>query len=113
MSKNRIHTKKAAAKAENEGKKAEVVILGIDVHAERQVVVRQVDGQTPQPAQSFSREGLLNWVARQLKLAKEVWSCYEAGPFGYGLHRELAAMGVKNLVVRPRGGEGVGRYEKR
>jgi transposase len=30
-----------------------------------------------------------------------VHSCYEAGPFGYGLHRELVALGVQNLVVQP------------
>ena len=28
-------------------------------------------------------------------------SCYEAGPFGYGLHRDLVALGVRNLVVQP------------
>ena len=28
--------------------------------------------------------------------------CYEAGPFGYGLHRQLEALGIKNLVVCPR-----------
>jgi len=27
-----------------------------------------------------------------------VHSCYEAGPFGYGLHRDLVALGVRNLV---------------
>jgi transposase len=31
-----------------------------------------------------------------------VHSCYEAGPFGYVLHRRLTALGVHNLVVRPR-----------
>ncbi len=29
-------------------------------------------------------------------------SCYEAGPFGYVLHRQLERLGVRNLVVRPR-----------
>lgn len=75
MSKTTVETKKAAAKAE-------VILLGIDVHIEKQVVVRQIDGQTPQPAQSFTREDLLHWVCKQLKLAKEVRTCYEAGPFG-------------------------------
>jgi hypothetical protein len=28
--------------------------------------------------------------------------CYEAGPFGYVLHRQLAALGVTNYVIRPR-----------
>lgn len=28
-------------------------------------------------------------------------SCYEAGPTGYGLHRELTGLGVRNQVVAP------------
>jgi transposase len=53
----------------------------------------------PQPAQKFSPAALLEWVQRQREGAEAVWSCYEAGPFGYGLHRQLEAMGVHNLVV--------------
>jgi transposase len=75
--------------------------LGIDVHADSYRVVRQVDHATPQPAQKFSPEGFLSWVKKQLELAEEVHSCYEAGPFGYGLHRQLEQMGVHNLVIRP------------
>jgi hypothetical protein len=30
-----------------------------------------------------------------------VHSCYEAGPFGYGLHRALVALGIENIVVQP------------
>jgi transposase len=30
-----------------------------------------------------------------------VHSCYEAGPFGYGLHRQLVALGIHNVVVQP------------
>jgi len=87
---------------QNASGKAEVILLGIDAHADKQVVVRQVDGLTPQPAQQFTHDRLLRWAAKQLTLGKEVYSCYEAGPFGYGLHRELEAIGVTNLVVRPR-----------
>lgn len=103
-------TKKVNKKAS--AAKAEIILLGIDVHAEKQVVVRQVDAQTPQPAQSFSRSGLLSWVKKQQSLAKEVRTCYEAGPFGYGLHRELEALGVENLVVRPRNWDEYGKNVK-
>ena len=61
----------------NTTSRAEVILLGLDIHAERQVAVRQIDGQTPQPAQRFTEEGLLKWVKRQLSLAKEVYTCYE------------------------------------
>jgi transposase len=76
--------------------------LGIDVHADSYVVVRQVDQATPQPAQRFTLEGLLGFVRRQVAVAQAVYSCYEAGPFGYVLHRRLTALGVYNMVVRPR-----------
>jgi len=81
--------------------KAKSIKLGIDVHADSYRVVRQVDHATPQPAQKFSPEGFMVWVKKQLTLAEEVHSCYEAGPFGYGLHRQLEAMGIHNLVIRP------------
>src|ERR1700679_1120081 len=81
---------------------AKVILLGLDVHAETITVVRQIDGEMPQPGQKFSPAGLLEWMKRQREQAEAVWSCYEAGPFGYGLHRQLEALGVRNLVVGPR-----------
>jgi transposase len=81
---------------------AKVILLGLDVHAETITVVRQIDGEMPQPGQKFSPAGLLEWMKRQREQAEAVWSCYEAGPFGYGLHRQLEALGVRNLVVCPR-----------
>jgi transposase len=84
------------------GARAEVIKLGLDVHASSIVVVRQIDAQAPQPAQRFSPEQFLAFVRRQTNRAEAVHSCYEAGPFGYVLHRQLATLGVQNLVVRPR-----------
>jgi transposase len=105
MSKKQIPPKTKSAKIE-------VIYLGIDVHTEKQVVVRQMGADTPQPAQRFNREKLIHWIARQLELAEEVYTCYEAGPFGYGLHRELEAMGVHNVVVRPRNWDEYGQKVK-
>lgn len=79
----------------------EVIKLGIDAHARWYHVVRQVDGATPQPVQKMDLEGLLRFVAKQQRLAKGVWSCYEASGFGYHLHRQLTALGVQNVVVQP------------
>src|SRR5215469_13577424 len=81
--------------------KAKSIKLGIDVHADSYRVVRQVDHATPQPAQKFGPEAFLLWVKKHLVLAEEVHSCYEAGPLGYGLHRQLEAMGIHNRVIRP------------
>ena len=66
-----------------------VIKLGIDVHLDRYVVVRQIDGGAPQPPQRFSPTQFLAWAQKQTALARQVYSCYEAGPFGCGLHRKL------------------------
>ena len=79
----------------------QTIKLGLDVHAESIVVVRILDQCPPQPAQKFSPAGFRSWVKRQVGLAEQVHSCYEAGPLGYGLHRELVRAGVNNLVVQP------------
>jgi transposase len=89
-----------------------VIKLGIDVHLERYVVVRQFDGSAPQPAQRFSPAEFLQWAAKQSELAERVYSCYEAGPFGYRLHRQLSGMGVTNYVVRPRDWDEYGKKVK-
>lgn len=80
---------------------AKRIKLGIDVHADSYRVVRQIENAAPQPAQRFSPDEFLVWVRKQLDQAEEVFTCYEAGPFGYGLHRKLESMGIKNVVVRP------------
>lgn len=84
------------------GAKAEVIYLGIDAHAQKQVVVVQVDATTPKPAQSMSFDGLLKFAAKQTREARRVVACYEAGPCGYTLCRELIALGVEAMVVRPK-----------
>jgi transposase len=79
----------------------QTIKLGLDVHAETIVVVRILDQSAPQPAQKFTPQKFLEWVKKQVLLADAVHSCYEAGPFGYGLHRQLVALGLHNVVVQP------------
>jgi transposase len=81
--------------------KLKTLKLGLDVHADSIVVVRILENSAPQPAQRFTPAKFLEWMKTQLPLAEAVHSCYEAGPFGYGLHRDLVALGVRNLVVQP------------
>ena len=81
--------------------KAQTIKLGLDVHADTIVVVRIVDHSAPQPAQKFTPAKFSQWIKTQLAQAEKVYSCYEAGPFGYGLHRELIGLGLQNLVVQP------------
>ena len=82
-------------------KKFQTIKLGLDVHADTIVVVRIQDHSAPQPAQKFRPAKFLTWVKTQFALAEAVHSCYEAGPFGYVLHRTLVGMGVQNRVVQP------------
>lgn len=98
-------TTKTAAKARH-------IKLGIDVHKRRYVVVRIIDGGTPQPPQSFTPEDFLAWAQKQQALAEQVFTCYEAGPFGYGLHRRLEKLGNTNYVVRPRDWDEYGQHVK-
>lgn len=90
-----------------------MVCLGLDIHERQITVVRQIDGLQPQPAQRFSREGLLAWVARMTGTGGTVHSCYEAGCFGYTLHRELCAAGVDNHVIAPENWCGAAKTDKR
>ena len=79
----------------------QVIKLAIDAHAKFYMVARQIDNTPPQPPQKFSREELLKFIAKQVALAERVYTCYEAGCFGYGLHREIQALGATNLVIAP------------
>jgi transposase len=88
--------------------KAKCIKLGIDVHADSYRVVRQLDHATPQPAQKFTPKDFLVWARKQLEQGEAVHSCYEAGPLGYGLHRDLIAMGVQNVVIRPQNWDELG-----
>jgi transposase len=77
------------------------VKLGLDVHADQITVCQQNDGQVPKPAQKLSWPALLERAQSLVEGGAEVLSCYEAGPCGYGLHRQLTALGVTNVVVVP------------
>lgn len=76
--------------------------LALDVHLQSYVVAMQYDGSSPKPPQRFSPKDFLTWVGKKVGEGQQIISCYEAGPFGYVLHRQLTALGVTNYVIRPR-----------
>jgi len=78
-----------------------VIKLGIDVHIEKYVVVMKIDGSAPQRAKRFTPAEFIAWAQALSTQCDELHSCYEAGPFGYTLHRRLTQMGVTNHVIRP------------
>lgn len=98
MDTERTTQARSEAKAKEE---VTIIKLGLDVHADQITICRQEEGLAPQPAQKMSWEKALAWIGQQVGEGRKVFSCYEAGPCGYGLHRKLEAMGVSNLVVAP------------
>jgi transposase len=82
-------------------KKYSVIKLALDTHADTVVVVQQIEHSQLQPPQRMSGKQFLAWVDKPLSQAQRVVSCYEAGPTGFWLHRQLVARGVDNLVVCP------------
>lgn len=79
-----------------------VIKLGIDVHQTFYVVVIQEGGGNPKPAQRFKKEAFLYWVAKlKQKSGAQIHAVYEACGFGFGLQRQLTALGIACYVVCP------------
>src|SRR4051794_15857262 len=73
--------------------------LGIDVH---HVVVQQAGGTNPKPPQRFAKQAFLHWAAKlKQRRGAEVYAVYEACGFGFGLQRQLSALGIECYVVCP------------
>src|SRR6266516_6851418 len=70
-----------------------VIKLGIDVHQDFYVVVMQVGGSNPKPPQRFQKEAFLYWAAKLAGSGAQVHAVYEACGFGFGLQRNLTALG--------------------
>lgn len=81
--------------------KAETIKVGMDLHARDVVVCVQLDGALPQRPQKMSTAQLLRVVEGLIGAGRRVYSCYEAGPCGYALHRALIGVGALNYVVVP------------
>jgi transposase len=91
---------------------AVTIKLGLDVHATQVTVCRQWDGRLPQPAQQLGAAQVLKLVEEHVARGHRVYTCYEAGPCGYGLHRALAERGATNYVVAPQRWDERGRRVK-
>lgn len=91
--------------------KAEMIKLGMDLHARDVFVSVQLDGAVPQRAQKMTTAELLTLVRGLIAVGRKVYACYEAGPCGYGLHRELVAAKATSYVVVPEA-LGNGRKQK-
>lgn len=77
--------------------------VGLDVHSER-IVIASLVGQTREPAVSDipnDAKVIRRTFQRLAREAYELRCCYEAGPCGFELHRQLTAMGIVCEVVAP------------
>src|SRR5712692_11410871 len=78
-----------------------VIKLGIDVHQDFYVVVEQVGGSNPKPPQRFQKEAFVHWAVKLKSQGTKVHAVYEACGFGFGLQRNLTALGIHCYVVCP------------
>jgi len=81
--------------------KAKVVKAGIDEHARDVVVCLKLDGSQAMRALKLTKDGLLALLKQLKEAGLIVYSCYEAGPCGFVLHRRLVAAGIENIVIAP------------
>jgi transposase len=80
-----------------------VRFVGLDVHARSiAVAVAESDGSAPENLATIPNEtaGLLKQL-RKLGPLGSLRVCYEAGPTGFGLCRDLKSAGVDCIVVAP------------
>lgn len=78
-----------------------VIKLTQDVHAHFFVSCLQEEGQQPKALRKMDPKSHIKWVAELVTQSEKVYSCYEAGPTGFSLHRQLTALGVENIVIVP------------
>src|SRR6266481_1068739 len=76
--------------------------LGLDVHAETiAVAVAEADGSVREMGTIRNRPEAVRKLITKLGDASQLRVCYEAGPTGYPLYWQLAALGVHCDVIAP------------
>jgi transposase len=93
--------KEAQRSVTSQTKRYGVIKLTQDVHAHFFVSCLQEEGQQPKAPRKLEPQAHLEWVAQLVAQSEKVYSCYEAGPTGFALHRQLTSLGVENIVIAP------------
>jgi transposase len=79
----------------------DLIKLGVDNHAAQYTFARMVDHLGVQPPQSLPPEAFIEFLKKQLTLARRVVLVYEAGPYGFALYRQATELGAQCLVCAP------------
>jgi Transposase len=79
-----------------------MIWIGLDVHAQS-IAMARLDGDATAPLSSeFPNDPkVLGRTFKKLAAEGDVRVCYEAGPCGYEIYRQLSALGVACVVVAP------------
>ncbi len=77
-----------------------VRFVGLDVHADS-IAIAVAEPGRGEPAIVATIPNDTALLLKRLRRLGRVRCCYEAGPTGFGLHRDLKAAGFENIVVAP------------
>lgn len=76
--------------------------VGLDVHAATIAIARLDGAETTPKTSEIPNDGkALARLMKKLKSEGDVRVCYEAGPCGFEVHRQLTALGVPCVVIAP------------
>src|SRR6476620_457291 len=78
-----------------------IIKIGLDVHARIYVAVAHYGQLLHKPARRLAPLEFVPWVEQVLRAGHTVHVVYEACGFGFGLYRELEALGVHCYVIAP------------
>jgi transposase len=105
MNKTIVHHERAAAltvASHNVKLSGSVIKLGLDIHSRLYVIVAQYDHLLPKAPRRFAPDQFVSWVESLLRAGHTVHVVYEACGFGFGLYRQLLALGAHCYVIAPR-----------
>ena len=76
--------------------------VGLDVHADTiAVAVAEEGGEVRSIGTIPNREGAITRLVKKLNASGPWEACYEAGPTGYALYRQLTKLGITCMVIAP------------
>lgn len=81
--------------------KGKAVYVGMDVHKKTYAVTAICEGEViKRDTLHAEPEALVRYLLKHFEGAR-IYSVYEAGFCGFGIHRRLVAAGIENIVVNP------------